>query len=290
MRAIWKGTISFGLVNIPIAVFPATREERVSFKQLRKSDLSPIRYKKVAEVDEKEVPSAEIVKGYEFEKGKFVTITGEDLESVQLESTHTIEISDFVEQEQINPKFFHTPYFMEAQKGGEKSYALLHRALTETSKVGIAKVAIRGREYLAAVKPDGLFLILELMHFADEVLDPEELKPAPVESVTTKELQMAKLLVESMTTDWDPSRYQDQYQSALKEMLEAKIAKRPLAAKESKRRIPDGAVDLVKILQESLAKSGETKQRTPAGRGRGKTTSVLVKQKRTRGSLGGTSK
>src|SRR5678816_2388868 len=104
MRAIWKGTISFGLVNIPIAVFPATREERVSFKQLRKSDLSPIRHKKVAEADEKEVPSTEIVKGYEFGKGKFVPIAGEDLESVQLESTHTVEISDFVEQEQINPK------------------------------------------------------------------------------------------------------------------------------------------------------------------------------------------
>src|SRR5687768_664275 len=148
MRSIWKGAISFGLVNIPIAVFPATREERVSFKQLRKSDLSPIRYKKVAEVDEKEVPSAEIVKGYEFEKGQFVTVTSEDLEKVQIESTHTIEISDFVEQDQIDPKFFHTPYFIEAQKGGEKSYALLHRALTETGKVGIAKVAIRGREYL----------------------------------------------------------------------------------------------------------------------------------------------
>src|SRR5688572_1374445 len=106
MRSIWKGTISFGLVNIPIAVFPATREERVSFRQLRKSDLSPIRYKKVAEVDEKEVPAAEIVKGYEFEKGRFVTITNEDLEKVQLESTHTIEINDFVPAEQINSKYF----------------------------------------------------------------------------------------------------------------------------------------------------------------------------------------
>src|SRR5215203_4541747 len=191
MRAIWKGMISFGLVNIPIAVFSATREERVSFKQLRKSDLSPIRYKKVAEADEKEVAAADIVKGFEFEKGRFVTVTNEDLEKVQIESTHTIEITDFVPQEQINPKFFHTPYFVEAQKGGEKSYALLHRALTETGKVGISKVAIRSREYLAAVKPDGLFLILELMHFAQEVLQPEGLTSTSGTELSPKEIEMA---------------------------------------------------------------------------------------------------
>ncbi len=291
MRAIWKGMITFGLVNIPIAVFPATREERVSFKQLRKSDLSPIRYKKVAEVDEKEVPSAEIVKGFEFERGKFVTITNEDLEKVQVESTHTIEITDFVEQAAINPKFFHTPYFMEAQKGGEKSYALLHRALSETGKLGIAKVAIRSREYLAAVKPDGLFLILELMHFADEVLDPDELKPAPAEAVTAKELQMAKLLIDSMTADWDPTRYSDQYQTALKELLEAKISKRPVEAKESRQRVAAGTIDLVKILQDSLSKAGgEGGKRTkePAGAGadpRKRSTAAMVKKKRARGAL-----
>ncbi len=289
MRAIWKGMITFGLVNIPIAVFPATREERVSFRQLRKSDLSPIRYKKVAEADEKEVPAAEIVKGFEFERGRFVTITNEDLEKVQIESTHTIEITDFVEQAAINPKFFHTPYFMEAQKGGEKSYALLHRALNETGKVGIAKVAIRSREYLAAVKPDGLFLILELMHFADEVLDPDELKPAPAEAVTTKELQMAKLLIDSMTTDWDPTRYADQYQTALKELLEAKISQRPLEAKETRQRAPAGTIDLVKILQESLSKaspSGGKRTKEPAvADPRKRSTAALVKKKRARGAL-----
>src|SRR5215207_346048 len=152
MRAIWKGMISFGLVNIPIAVFSATREEKVSFKQLRKSDLSPIRYRKVAEADEKEVPAAEIVKGFEYEKGKYVTLTEEDFEKVQIESTHSVEINEFVDLAQINPKFFYKPYFLEAQKGGEKAYALLHRALRETGKVGIAKVAISSREHLAAVK------------------------------------------------------------------------------------------------------------------------------------------
>lgn len=285
MRAIWKGAISFGLVNIPIAVFPATTEERVSFKQLRKSDLSPIRYKKVAEVDEREVPAAEIVKGYEFEKGKFVTVTSEDLEKVQIESTHTIEISDFVSQDQINPKYFHTPYFIEAQKGGEKSYSLLHRALTETGKIGVAKVAIRSREYLAAVKPDGLFLILELMHFADEVLDPEELKPATGVAVSAKELQMAKMLIDSMSSDWDPTKYHDQYQTALKELLEAKIAKRPLKAKETPRRTSGDVVDLVKILQESLAASGGKKERPKGTQGAKRSTATMVKQRRPRAAI-----
>jgi DNA end-binding protein Ku len=288
MRSIWKGAISFGLVNIPIAVFPATREERVAFKQLRKSDLSPIRYKKVAEVDNEEVPAAEIVKGYEFEKGKFVTVTSEDLENVQVESTHTIEISDFVSQEDINPKYFHTPYFIEAQKGGEKSYALLHRALTETGKIGVAKVAIRSREYLAAVKPDGLFLILELMHFADEVLDPEDLKPATDAAISAKELQMAKMLIETMSSDWDPAKYQDQYQTALRDLIDAKIAKRPLKSKEAPRRTTDNTIDLVKILQQSLASSGGKKERTKAAPASGagkRSTATLVKQKRPRGAL-----
>jgi DNA end-binding protein Ku len=236
-------------------------------------------------VDEKEVPAEEIVKGYEFEKGKFITVTSEDLEKVQVESTHTIEISDFVSQDQINPKFFHTPYFVEAQKGGEKSYSLLHRALTETGKVGVAKVAIRSREYLAAVKPDGLFLILELMHFADEVLDPDELKPAVNNGVSAKELQMAKMLIDSMTSDWDPTKYQDQYQTALKDLIDAKIAKRPLKAKETPRRTSGEVVDLVKILQESLAASGGKKERGKSSPGTKRSTATLVKQKRPRGAL-----
>src|SRR5687767_5526972 len=123
MRSVWKGSISFGLVYIPVAVYPATREEKVSFKQLRKSDLSPIRYKKVAEADEKEVPSAEIVKGYEYEKGKWVVLEDADFESVEIASTQAIEITDFVEAAEINQKYFYKPYFLEAQKGGAKGYA-----------------------------------------------------------------------------------------------------------------------------------------------------------------------
>ena len=158
MRAIWKGSISFGLVYIPIAVYPATKEEKLSFRQLRATDLSPIKYKKVAEADSKEVAADQIVKGYEYERGHYVVLKDEDFAKVKIESTHSIDITDFVELGQVDPKFFYKPYFLEPQKGGEKAYALLHRALAGTGKIGIAKVVISNREHLASVKPDGLFL------------------------------------------------------------------------------------------------------------------------------------
>src|SRR6201987_52497 len=190
MRPTWKGSISFGLVYIPIAVYPATREEKLSFRQLRKTDLSPIKYKKVAEAAMKEVPADQIVKGFEYEKGRYVVLSDEDFEKVRIESTPSIDITDFVDLEQVDPKFFYKPYFLEPQKGGEKAYPVLHKALSGTGKIGVAKVVISNREYLAAVKPDGLFLILEVMHFASEVLTPEELN-RPNTALNEKELKMA---------------------------------------------------------------------------------------------------
>jgi DNA end-binding protein Ku len=281
MRAIWKGSINFGLVFIPVSVYPATREEKVSFKQLRKSDLSPIKYRKIAEADEKEVPAAEIVKGFEYEKGKYVTLTEEDFEKVQIESTRSVEITDFVDLGQINPKFFYKPYFLEAQKGGEKAYSLLHRALTETGKVGIAKVAIQKREYLAAVKPDGLFLVLELMHFAQEVLDPQELKPAVAADLSDKEVAMAKSLIDSMSTDWEPEKYADRYQEAVKEVIEAKVSQRPLPTTASPRVQSSGVIDLLAVLQESLRATGERKPaKVEKSRPKGRSTAKLVKASR----------
>src|SRR5213075_494907 len=195
MRAIWKGSISFGLVYIPIAVYPATRKVILSFRQLRATDLSPIRYKKVADVDQKEVTADQIVKGFEYERGRYIVLKEEDFSKVRIESTHSIDITDFVDLTQVHPQFFYKPYFLEPQKGGEKAYALLHKALSGTGKIGIAKVVISNREHLAAVKPDGLFLILDLMHFASEILTPEELKNAPLNAITDKELKMAQTLI-----------------------------------------------------------------------------------------------
>ena len=276
MRAIWKGSISFGLVSIPIAVYPATREESVSFKQLRKKDLSPIRYKKVADADMNEVPSSEIVKGYEYERGRFIVLEEEDFAKVRIESTHSVDITDFVDLAEVDPKYFYKPYFLEAQKGGEKAYALLQKALVKTGKIGIAKVAIRNREYLAAVKPDGLFLILELMHFAHEILSTDELS-TPTQELGEKELKMAETLIESMSAGWNPDQYRDEYRTALLEMIEQKAQNKEVVAQPSAPRAATNVVDLVKVLQESLNRNKASKPK--ASRHRSSTAS-LVKQKR----------
>src|SRR5690242_2769544 len=174
-RAIWKGSISFGLVNIPIGLYPATRKEELKFRLLRKADLSPVNYKRVAEKDGKEVPWDQIVKGYEYEKGKYVVLKEEDFQRVDLEATQTVDIQDFVDLDEVDPIYFYKPYYLEPQKGGDKAYTLLRDSLVEKKKIGIAKVVIKTREYLAAVKPEGGALVLELMHFADELVDTSKL-------------------------------------------------------------------------------------------------------------------
>jgi DNA end-binding protein Ku len=281
MRPTWKGSISFGLVYIPIAVYPATREEKISFRQLRKTDLSPIRYKKVAEADLKEVPADQIVKGFEYERGHYIVLNDEDFEKVRIESTHSIDITDFVDLDQVDPKFFYKPYFLEAQKGGEKAYALLHKALTGTGKIGIAKVVISNREYLAAVKPDGLFLILELMHFAGEVLTPEELT-RPATTLNDKELKMAQALIDSMSSEWQPDKYRDEYRSAVMELIEQKAKNKEIPAAPAAAPRSTNVVDLVKVLQESINRSKSVRVKKSSGTGNGarRSTGTLVKQKR----------
>jgi DNA end-binding protein Ku len=281
MRAIWKGSISFGLVYIPIAVYPATREERLSFRQLRATDLSPIRYKKVADVDQKEVTADQIVKGFEYERGRFVVLKEEDFAKVRIESTHSIDITDFVDLAQVDPKFFYKPYFLEPQKGGEKAYSLLHKALSGTAKIGIAKVVISNREYLASVKPDGLFLVLDLMHFASEILAPEELKNGSATAITDKELKMAQSLVESMSTPWEPEKYRDEYRNAVMEMIEQKAQHKEVAKKAAPAMRTTNVVDLVKVLQESLNRNQSLKpKRNGTKSGASRSTATLVKQKR----------
>ena len=280
MRAIWKGSISFGLVYIPVAVFPATREEKLSFRQLRGTDLSPIKYKKVAEADLKEVAADQIVKGYEYERGHFVVLKEEDFEKVKIESTHSIDITDFVDLGQVDPKFFYKPYFLEPQKGGEKAYSLLHKALSGTGKIGIAKVVISNREHLASVKPDGLFLVLELMHFASEILSPSELNSGAQSAINDKELKMAQTLIESMSVPWEPEKYRDEYRDAVLEMIEQKANKREIAAAPVAAVRATNVVDLVKVLQESLNRNQAVKPKRNGTRTSSRSTSSLVKQKR----------
>lgn len=271
MRAIWKGSISFGLVNIPIALHNASRVEELKFRLLRQSDLSPVNYKRVAQTDGKEVPWDQIVKGYEYEKGKFVVLKDEDFKRVDLEATDTIDIIDFVDLAEINPVFFYKPYYLEPLKGGSSPYALLRKVLADTNKAGISKVVIRTRQHLAAVKCSGDLLVLELMRFEDELIPASAIKIAPGKAAGQREYQMAKTLVEQMSEEWDPSRYTDDYRSALMEVIEKKIESggRALPVKGEKTKRATNVIDLAAVLQESLAQASGKKsapKRVKAGK------------------------
>ncbi len=271
-RAIWKGSISFGLVNIPIALYPATRREELKFRLLRKGDLSPVNYKRVAEKDGKEVPWDQIVKGYEYEKGKYVVLKDEDFERVDLEATQTVDIQDFVDQEEIDPMFFYKPYYLKPQKGGDKAYALLRDALKDTNKVGVAKVVIKTRQYLAGVKPEDGALVLELMHFADELADPEKLHVPKKMEVGKREMSMAKSLIDSMSSKWSPEKYKDDYREALMEVIEEKVEAGGKEIEEKPRKAPEPTkvIDLVSVLQKSLEETGGKKKATTKSRSKQK--------------------
>ncbi len=263
-RAIWKGSISFGLVNIPIALYPATKREELKFRLLRKTDLSPVNYKRVAEKDGKEVPWDQIVKGYEYEKGKYVVLQDEDFQRVDLEATQTVDIQDFVELDEIDPIFFYKPYYLEPQKGGDKAYALLRDALKDSKKVGVAKVVIKTREYLAGVKPEDGALVLELMHFADELADTSKLHIPKKVEVGKREMTMAKSLIDSMSSKWNPEKYKDDYREALMEVIEEKVEASGKEIEEKPRKAPKPTkvIDLVSVLQKSLEETGGKKKAT----------------------------
>jgi DNA end-binding protein Ku len=273
MRALWKGAISFGLVTIPVSLYPATRREELKFRLLRKSDQSPVNYKRVAEADGKEVPWGEIIKGYEYEKGKFVLIKDEDFARVDVEATQTVDIMNFVALDEVDPLLFYKPYYLEAAKGGDKAYVLLRDALVQSGKIAIAKVVIRTRQHLAAVKPQKKGLMLELMHFPEELLDASEFKEPVEKPVGKAEMQMAMQLIQSMTSDWHPEEYTDEYHKALEKMIDQKIEhggeESPVPAKKKK---PTNVVDLVSVLQQSIQqtranpKSEKSTRKTPTAR------------------------
>ena len=267
-RAIWKGSISFGLVNIPIALYPATRREELKFRLLRKSDLSPVNYKRVAEKDGKEIAWDQIVKGYEYEKGKYVVLKDEDFQRVDLEATQTVDIQDFVDQEEIDPMFFYKPYYLEPQKGGDKAYVLLRDALKDSGKVGIAKVVIKTRQHLAGVKPEDGALVLELMHFADELADTGKLHVPKKTEVGKREMNMAKSLIDSMSAKWNPKKYKDDYREALMEVIEEKVEAggKEIEEKPKKAPKPTKVIDLVSVLQKSLEQTGAKKKATAKSR------------------------
>jgi DNA end-binding protein Ku len=256
MRAIWKGTISFGLVSIPISLFPATRREELKFRLLRASDLSPVNYKRVAEADGKEVPWDQVVKGYEYEKGKYVVLKDEDFARVDIEATQTVEIIQFVQLSEVDPLLFYKPYYMEVEKGGDKAYGLLRQTLADLGKIAIAKVVIKTRQHLAAIKPQQRGLMLELMRFPEEILDTTEFKSPAASTPGKAEMTMAKKLIESMSGEWNPAAFKDDYHELLEKVVEEKIHKGGKAAPQTKvRHKAANVIDLVSVLQQSIEDS-----------------------------------
>ncbi len=265
MRPLWTGSISFGLVNIPVGLYSATNSRQtIDLDLLRDSDHSRIRYKKVAEADGHEVPREHIVKGYEYEKGQYVVLTDDDFKRVQLPSNQTVDIKEFVNMSEIEPRFFNSPYFLAPIKGGAKAFALLKAVLEQTGLAGIAKVVIRPpREHLAMLKPLNGILVLETLHFVDELRDPAELQP-PHTDIGKKELDMALALVQTMTDKWQPEKFHDEYRESLMKLIEQKVQSGSKALPEPKAKgKPAGQIiDLVSLLQESIGKTGKAPKKT----------------------------
>jgi DNA end-binding protein Ku len=263
MASIWKGSLAFGLVNIPVELRSAIRStEKVSFRQLDKKHHKPIKLERVSTVDGKTVEWEDIVKGYEISKGKFVIVDDADFKAAAPELTRVLEMTDFVPSESIDPRFFDTPYFLLPQKGGEKAYVLLRDALAETGKIGIGTFALRQKQHLAAVKAIGDALVLELMRFEDELVDPDDLNfpTATQTKVRPQEKAMAQQLIANLAEEFDPSQYKDVYQDKLKAIIKAKAKGKTIEAEEVPDRERTDVVDLVARLQESLAASSKGKK------------------------------
>jgi DNA end-binding protein Ku len=259
MRPFWKGAITFGLVTVPVSLYSATRSRDLSFRLLHAKDKSPIDYRRFCEAENVEVPWSDIVKGYEYEKGRFVVMTDDDFEKARVPASQAFEIRDFVPAAEIDFLYFEHPYYAEPGRGGAKAYALLREALVETGRAGIGTIVLRQREHLAALRPSDNVLVLTTMRFADEITPPKSLD-VPEDGVGDKRQQaLAVRLVESLAADWKPSSYRDQYRevllTAIKQKLSGKPIRGPAPPKAPK------VVDLMKALQESLRAKGAAPKR-----------------------------
>lgn len=251
MRAMWSGSISFGLVNIPVKLFSGSESKTLDLDMLRKSDLCPIKYQRVCKLDNKEVPYEEIVKGYEYSDGDYVVLTDKDFENASLEKTHLIDILDFVDEHEIDTRYFEKPYYLEPDKTGTKAYALLREALQRSGKVGIASYVLRNRGSLGVLKPLGDLLVLNAIRYQEEIRNPEELKLPKAENLREQEVELALSLIGQLTTRFDPAKYKDQYLDELKQLIEEKAQGRepqPQAPAPQ----PGKVIDMMELLKESL--------------------------------------
>ena len=260
MKTIWKGAISFGLVTIPVKVYGATEEKTLKFNQIHAPDGGRIRYKRVCSIDGEEVPYGEIVKGYEYEKDHYVTLTDEELESLPVKTTRAIDIERFVDSEQIDPIYFQRSYYLVPDGTGIKAYHLLREAMSDDGKVAVAKVAFRDKEHLATVRLRENVLVLETMFWPDEIrparfdeLDEEvELRP--------QEIKMARSLIDSLTDDFEPKEFHDEYRAALEDLISKKVQGEEVTYAEPAE--PSKVVDLMDALRASVEAAQSSK---PAG-------------------------
>src|SRR5829696_2992415 len=258
-RAIWKGSISFGLVNIPVELHTAVRDHRPHFRMLHAKDRSPVRFQRVCIKDGHPVAWEDLVKGYEYAKGRFVVLTKDDFQAAAVEKTRTVDIIDFVKAEEIDDRFFETPYYLVPAKGGERAYALLREAIRESGRVGIAKFILRDAQHLAAVEVIEQAIVLTVMRFADEMVDVSQFDFPKPEGVRKPELDMAKALVNSLAADWDPEKYSDQYRENLLKIIQAKTKGKEVELEPTTEPRQAEVVDLMERLRRSLAQGGAAK-------------------------------
>ncbi|MDX6395975.1 MAG: end-binding protein Ku [Streptosporangiaceae bacterium] len=259
-RSMWSGFLSFGLVSVPVGLYSATADQTIHFNQLHKGTSNRIRYKKVDEVTGEEVPNSDIVNGYDLGDGEYVVVTREELKEVAPGKSETIEISDFVDLDRIDPVHFRQTYYLAPRgKGADRAYALLRQAMHETGKVGIATLILRDKEHLVAVRPGEDVLILETMYFADEIRSPsEELDSLPQDAAFAgRELEVAKKLVESLTVEWSPEDYHNTYRARVEEVIERKREGHAVVFEEE--RPKSNVIDLMAALEASVARTGESR-------------------------------
>ena len=258
-RAIWKGSIAFGLVNIPVELHTSVRDSRPRFRMLHAEDKSPVRFERVCAREGKPVAWEDLVKGYEYEKGRFVVLTKEDLRSAAMEKTRTVDIRSFVDPAEIDDRFFESSYYLLPAKGGERAYALLREAIRETGRVGIATIVLRDAQHLAAVEVIKDAMVLTLMRYADELVDTREYHFPSASDVRKPELQMARTLVENLADTWDPSQYTDQYRENLMKIIKAKLKGKEVTLTEKVEPQQAEVVDLMERLRRSLEGAGSGK-------------------------------
>jgi DNA end-binding protein Ku len=266
-RAIWSGSISFGLLNVPVKLYSAVARRGISLREIRESDGARIRHRRVAEGTDEEVPYEKIIKAYEITPDRYVPLSKDELASLDPKKTRAIDVQDFVDIVEIDPIYFDSPYYLGPADGAEKAYSLLAQALEKSGKVAIARFVFRNKEHLAAIRPGDGVLTLTTMRFADEVVPPDELDdvlPDEKPKIGKREVEMAEQLIDSLTRDFDPALYRDEYREELLAMIERKAAGEEVMAAPQEEREPTKAPDLMAALEQSIADVKGKREGKPA--------------------------